>query len=39
MDKVYLIGRDAVPSLLRLGAGESLRMTLVVPEGVFGTML
>ena len=34
MDKVYLIGRDAVPSLLRLGAGESLRMTLVVPEGV-----
>lgn len=33
MDSVYVIGRDAVPSLLRLGAGEALRMTLVVPEG------
>ena len=34
MDSVYVIGRDAVPSLLRLEAGEALRMTLVVPEGV-----
>lgn len=33
MDSVYVIGRDAVPSYLRLDAGESLRMTLVVPEG------
>ena len=34
MDRVYVAGRDAVPSLLRLGEGESLRMTLIVPEGV-----
>ena len=33
MDKVYVIGRDAVPSLVRLGAGEALRMTLIVPDG------
>lgn len=33
MDSVYVIGRDAVPSFLRLGAGEQLRMTIVVPEG------
>ena len=33
MDSVYVIGRDAVPSFLRLAAGESLKMTLVVPEG------
>ena len=33
MDSVYVIGRDAVPSLIRLDAGESLKMTLVVPEG------
>ncbi|MBR5905625.1 MAG: SufD family Fe-S cluster assembly protein [Bacteroidales bacterium] len=33
MDSVYVIGRDAVPSFLRLAEGESLRMTLVVPEG------
>ena len=33
MDSVYVIGRDAVPSLLRRGAGEPLRMTLIVPEG------
>jgi len=34
MDKFYVLGRDAVPSFLRLGEGEALRMTLVVPEGV-----
>lgn len=34
MDKLYVAGRDAVPSFLRLGEGESLRMTVVVPEGV-----
>ncbi|MBR4826679.1 MAG: SufD family Fe-S cluster assembly protein [Bacteroidales bacterium] len=34
MDRVYTIGRDAVPSLLRLGEGEKVRMTLLVPEGV-----
>lgn len=33
MDSVYVIGRDAVPSFLSLGEGESLKMTLVVPEG------
>lgn len=33
MDSVYVIGRDAVPSLIRLGSGASLKMTLVVPEG------
>ena len=33
MDKVYVIGRDAVPSLLRLDAGEEARLTLLVPEG------
>ncbi len=33
MDSVFVIGRDAVPSFLRLAAGESLKMTLVVPEG------
>lgn len=33
MDSVYVIGRDAVPSFLRLADGESLRMTIVVPEG------
>ncbi len=33
MDSVYVIGRDAVPSFLRLAEGESLRMTIVVPEG------
>ncbi len=33
MDKVYVIGRDELPQLLRLSAGESLRMTLVVLPG------
>ena len=31
---VYVLGRDPVPSLLRLPAGERLSMTLIVPEGV-----
>ena len=31
---VCIAGRDPVPSFLSLGEGESLRMTLVVPEGV-----
>ncbi len=38
MDSVYLIGRDAVPSFIRLGAGESLKMTVVVPEGVSASL-
>ena len=33
MDKTYILGRDAVPSFIRLGQGEQLRMTLFVPEG------
>lgn len=33
MDKVYVIGRDELPQLLRLASGESLRMTLVVLPG------
>ena len=33
-NEVFVAGRDAIPSLLRLGEGESLRMTLIVPEGV-----
>ena len=33
MDKVFTVGRDAVPSLIRLGEGESARLTLLVPEG------
>lgn len=31
---VYLAGRDALPTYLRLGEGEELKMTVVVPEGV-----
>ena len=31
---VCIAGRDPVPSFLSLGEGESLHMTLVVPEGV-----
>ncbi len=33
MDRVYVIGRDELPRLVRLGGGESLRMTLVVLPG------
>lgn len=34
MDKVYIIGRDAVPSLIRLGEGEKLNLSLVALPGV-----
>lgn len=34
MDRCYIVGRDALPSLLRLSEGESLKMTLLFPEGV-----
>ncbi len=34
MDRVYIIGRDELPQLLRLSSGESLRMTLVLLPGV-----
>ena len=33
MDKVYVIGRDAIPQFLRLEAGEQLRMTFVAFPG------
>ncbi len=33
MDKVMVIGRDSVPSLLRLDGAESVRLTLVVLPG------
>lgn len=33
MDRVYVIGRDAVPQYLKLGAGEQLRMTFVALPG------
>ena len=33
MDNVYVIGRDIVPSVVRLGEGESLHWTLVVLPG------
>lgn len=33
MDRKYILGRDAVPAYIRLGEGESLRMTLFAPEG------
>ena len=33
-DKVFIIGRDSIPSPVRLGAGESLRWTLVALPGV-----
>lgn len=33
MDKVFFIGKDAVPSGLRLGEGESLHWTLVALPG------
>jgi len=32
-DGVFVIGRDAMPSLVRLGAGESLRWTIVAMPG------
>lgn len=31
---VVVVGRDPLPSLLRLGEGEKLKMTIIVPEGV-----
>ena len=34
MDSVYVIGRDCVPSAIRLGEGESIRWTFVVLPGV-----
>ena len=35
MDKQLIIaGKDPMPSLLRLGAGESLMLTIIIPEGV-----
>lgn len=33
MNKVYVIGRDAVPEHISLGSGESLSMTLVAMPG------
>ena len=33
MDKVYVIGRDAIPQFLRMEAGEQLRMTFVALPG------
>jgi len=33
MDKVFTIGRDPVPTFLRLGENEKARLTLIVPEG------
>lgn len=34
MDRIYIIGRDSVPSLIRLDEGEKLSMTLVALPGV-----
>lgn len=34
VDGVYILGRDAVPSYISLGAGESLRWTFVALPGV-----
>lgn len=34
MNKVYVIGKDAVPQSFRLGAGENLKLTFVVLQGV-----
>ncbi len=34
MDKIFVIGKDAVPGMVRLGAGETLHWTFVVPQGV-----
>lgn len=35
--ELYILGRDSLPSLLRLSEGESLRMTLAAPRGVSGS--
>lgn len=34
MDKVYVIGKDSVPQNIKLGAGEKLKLTFVVLQGV-----
>ncbi|MBP9998826.1 MAG: hypothetical protein KBS67_06240, partial [Bacteroidales bacterium] len=34
MDKVFVIGRDALPEKVSLGAGESLRWTLLMLPGL-----
>ena len=34
MDRIVVIGRDELPRKVVLGAGESLRLTIVVPQGV-----
>ena len=34
MDRLVVIGRDELPRKVVLGAGESLRLTVVVPQGV-----
>jgi len=36
MDKVIVIGRDEIPRVTRLAAGESLRLTLVALPGTSG---
>ena len=36
MDKVYVIGRDPVPSLLRLDSSQELRLTFVALPGACG---
>ena len=36
MDKVIVIGRDEIPRVARLAAGESLRLTLVALPGTSG---
>ena len=33
MDRICIIGRDPVPQFISLGEGESLSLTLFVPEG------
>ena len=33
-NQVIVIGRDPMPAVLHLEAGESVRLTLIVPEGV-----
>lgn len=39
MDKVFVIGRDAVPQYIRLAAGESLKWTLVYLSGAGCTII
>ena len=36
--RIYVVGHDLVPQYLRLDAGESLTMTLVVPPGCPGRL-